>query len=85
MLKVNSSRPASLQIMLQRLRLAQPRKRIPLNLAKQTNDTYRLNAILFHPPNQILKRRRVKLQVSQGQYPDQYLLFGSGLRSIDVA
>ena len=54
---INAPGPTTLQFVFQRLRLANTRKRLPLNLTNQTDDAECLGAIFFHPPGEVLKRR----------------------------
>src|SRR5271156_6573760 len=60
-------RPAPREFMLQWLRLAQARKRFPLDLANEADDPERLGAILPNPPSQVLERGGIKFQASQRQ------------------
>jgi hypothetical protein len=63
---IYSARPATLQFVLERLRLADPSERIPVNFLYQTNNAWRLVAILLNPPRQIFQGGDIKFQVSQG-------------------
>jgi hypothetical protein len=49
-----------------------PIKGIALNVADQLDDSQRLRPIMFDPPRQILKCRRIKLQVSQELRPQGF-------------
>lgn len=65
MFSVDSPRPTTGKVTLQRLRLSNSMERVALNVFDQLDDAQGLAAILLYPPSQILKRSGIKFQASR--------------------
>ena|GEM_PF-2050921 len=59
---IDSARPASLQVMFERLRLTNSAKWVPLNFANNPYDSQRLGAVMLNPPCKVFKTGLIKLQ-----------------------
>jgi hypothetical protein len=57
--------PTTLQFVFWGFRFAYGRKRFPLNLANQANDTDGLRSIFFHLLGEVFERRNIKLHAFQ--------------------
>ena len=66
MFLVDSSRPAALQFMFERLRFADSFEGITLDIFDEIDDAEGSLAILLNPPSQVFKSVRIKFQASHG-------------------
>ena len=62
---IHPSGPTTLQFVFWGFRFAYARKRFPLNLANQANDTDSLRSIFFHLLGEVFERRNIKLHAFQ--------------------
>jgi hypothetical protein len=76
MFVIDSPRPATFELVFQRLRFSGASERIALNFSDETDDSQSLCSIMLHPLGEILEGGGIKFQVFQRLRQARNLLGG---------
>src|SRR6185312_179502 len=85
MLAINTARPATCQVMLQRFGFPHALKRIPLDRLDQLDDFEGFLTVLLNPPCQVFERGGIKFQASGGLHRRGFPPAAPGLRGAAVS